>query len=73
MRLQAKDLNEMTDYELYSLAIQAQMVLIDKRNHHKADLEDKEKFDMEYAAAVNEVNSLKKGLNTLRLFSEKAM
>lgn len=66
-----KDLHEMSERELYDLVIQAQTVLIDKRNVHKTDLEDQEQFTMEYAAVTNEVISLRKGLNALKLFSEK--
>jgi hypothetical protein len=69
--MSTKDLREMTDRELYDYIMAAQGVLIDKRAGYKTKLEEKEQFDVEYAAVTNEVNSLKKGLNALKLFSEK--
>lgn len=64
------DFNETSERELYNIIIRAQSVLLDKRIIHKVTLENQGKFDIEYVAVMNEVNSLKKGLNALKLFSE---
>jgi hypothetical protein len=63
-----EDLSKLTDSQLYDLIIRAQEALINKRALKKMDLEVEEKFGLEYQAIVNEVNTLKKGVITLKLF-----
>jgi hypothetical protein len=63
-------LRKCSDKELYDVIIDAQSILIEKRLAHKAELETKGELGIQYAAVTNEINTLRKDVIVLRLFSE---
>ena len=72
MGLLNKSIDSITDKEIYETLIELQSALIIKRTELRSTLEQKNDFGMNHLALTNEISTLKKNLNVLKLFSESA-